>query len=142
MQIASRGLMPAAPGVAPSPFADALFFRIDDLNPTVLASEPERMSAGGAILDPADVEHGRRECHLIPAQIAQFGCPQPPGMVFENLHSGVLTGDPAAQISPLATTERFANYGLTINNGEEVSPGFTRRVSVREHSRPRELCAP
>jgi hypothetical protein len=34
------------------------------------------MSAGGAVLDPADVEHGGAELDLIPAQVAQCGCPQ------------------------------------------------------------------
>ena len=38
---------------------------------------PERMSAGGAILDPADVENGGTELHLIPAQVAQSGRSQP-----------------------------------------------------------------
>jgi hypothetical protein len=37
---------------------------------------PERMSAGGAILDPADVEDGGA-VDLIPAQVAQFGRSQP-----------------------------------------------------------------
>jgi hypothetical protein len=35
------------------------------------------MSAGGAILDPADVENGGTELHLIPAQVAQSGRSQP-----------------------------------------------------------------
>jgi hypothetical protein len=40
-------------------------------------SHPERMGAGGAILDPADVEEGGTELDLIPAQVAQFDRSQP-----------------------------------------------------------------
>jgi hypothetical protein len=38
---------------------------------------PERMSAGGAVLDPSDVEDGRAEFDFIPTQVAQFGRSQP-----------------------------------------------------------------
>jgi hypothetical protein len=34
------------------------------------------MGARGALLDPADVEIGITEIHLIPPQVHEFGCPQ------------------------------------------------------------------
>ena len=36
----------------------------------------DRMGAGRALLDPADVQRGRPEVHLIPAQVHQLGGPQ------------------------------------------------------------------
>jgi hypothetical protein len=35
------------------------------------------MRARGALLDPADVQGGRSEVHLIPPQVNQFGSPEP-----------------------------------------------------------------
>ncbi len=37
----------------------------------------DRMGAGRALLDPADVQRGRSEVHLIPAKVHQFGARRP-----------------------------------------------------------------
>jgi hypothetical protein len=37
----------------------------------------KRMRARGAVLDPAHVEHRAIEVHLVPAEVADFGIPQP-----------------------------------------------------------------
>jgi hypothetical protein len=89
---------------------------------------PERMSAGGAILDPADVEDGGAEPNLIPAQVAQFGRSQPVPKGDQD-HGGVPVPVPIC-LGGLDQSLYFArryNFGMKIR-----SPG-TATVRILDH---------
>ena len=67
----------------------------------------DRMGTGRALLDPADVQRGRPELHLIPAQVHQLGDAQAVPIGHED-HRGV----PVAPAVPLGRVHQPFHLGL------------------------------
>jgi hypothetical protein len=53
------------------------------------------MRAGSALLDPADVQGGRSEVHLLPAEVHQLGYPEAVPVGDED-HGGIPVAPPVA----------------------------------------------
>lgn len=81
------------------------------------------MGAGAALLDPADVQGGRGEVHLIPAQVRQLAGSQAMA-VGQKDHRGVSVG-PSVSLRGL---EQSFDLGLgQVLAGAQVGVGAARR---------------
>ena len=79
----------------------------------------DRMGAWGALLDPADVQGGRSELHLIPAQVHQLGGPQAVPVGHQD-HGGV----PVAPAVALGGVHQPLDLGLgQVLAGAQVGVG-------------------
>ena len=80
------------------------------------------MGARAALLDPADVQGGRCEVHLIPAQVRQLACPQAMPVGHQD-HRGV----PVCPTVSLGRLEQPINLGLReVFAGSQVGIGTAR----------------
>ncbi len=85
------------------------------------------MGAWRALLDPADVQRGRAELHLIPAQVHQLGGPQAVPVGHQD-HGGV----PVAPAVSLGGFHQPLDLGLgQVLAGAQVGVGRRLGVTVR-----------
>ena len=83
------------------------------------------MGAGAALFDPADVEGGRGEVDLIPAQVDQFGCPEAVAIGHQD-HRGI----PVAPSVALGGLEQPLDLGLRqVLAGPQVGVGAALRCN-------------
>ena len=99
------------------------------------------MGAGAALLDPADVQGGRGEVDLVPAQVRQFARPQTMAVGHKD-HRGV----PVAPSVALGGLEQPLDLGLRqVFAGAQVGIGTARRPNcsyfgVRCHQLEMRFC--
>jgi hypothetical protein len=81
------------------------------------------MNAGRALLDSPDMQGGRSEVHLVPAQVHHLGCPQPMP-VSDKDHGGVAVAVAVA----LGRVHELLDLGLReVLAGAQVAIGASPR---------------
>jgi hypothetical protein len=90
-----------------------LLFSLQPTKPAELVPE-DRMGACAALLDPADVQGGCSEVHLIPAQVDQLAGPEAVAVGHQD-HRGI----PVRPTLSLGGLEQPFNFGL-----RQIGQGF------------------